>query len=275
MLEINGNPNRRDLSEHHARLAVEAGATIVLNTDAHGVDTLDNVAYAVATARRAWLTPKDIANTRGWREFKRFLVAFSMLSLIVFVVLAEGRLHSLDHEQLPSFRSSPRRREASCLSAPRSASWVRMKQDGSQRLIRIRSIADILDQSRLEVVPDEDPSLAHLPLQSVEVERALRHETVVVLFARLRLEADQGRREARCREESRQIEAVDEHEARRVVAVADDERARWLRRGHARPGPAGRRRCVGSTPSRHCRNISTVGCVLGTSVDTSATGLGR
>jgi DNA polymerase (family X) len=70
MLEINGNPNRRDLSEHHARLAKQAGATIVLNTDAHGVDTLDNMAYAVATARRAWLTAADIANTRGWREFK-------------------------------------------------------------------------------------------------------------------------------------------------------------------------------------------------------------
>jgi DNA polymerase (family 10) len=70
MLEINGNPNRRDLSEHHARLAREAGATIVLNTDAHGVDTLDNMAYAVATARRAWLTAGDVANTRGWREFK-------------------------------------------------------------------------------------------------------------------------------------------------------------------------------------------------------------
>jgi DNA polymerase (family 10) len=73
MLEINGNPNRRDLSEHHARLAREAGATIVLNTDAHGVDTLANMAYAVATARRAWLTAADIANTRGWREFKQLL----------------------------------------------------------------------------------------------------------------------------------------------------------------------------------------------------------
>ncbi len=73
MLEINGNPNRRDLSEHHARLAREAGAAIVLNTDAHGVDTLDNMAYAVATARRAWLTADDVANTRGWREFKRLL----------------------------------------------------------------------------------------------------------------------------------------------------------------------------------------------------------
>lgn len=73
MLEINGNPNRRDLSEHHARLAREAGATIVLNTDAHGVDTLGNIAYSVATARRAWLTPADVANSRPWREFKKLL----------------------------------------------------------------------------------------------------------------------------------------------------------------------------------------------------------
>ncbi len=73
MLEINGNPNRRDLSEHHARLAREAGATIVLNTDAHGVDTLGNMAYAVATARRAWLTAGDVANTRGWAEFKKLI----------------------------------------------------------------------------------------------------------------------------------------------------------------------------------------------------------
>ena len=72
-IEINGNPNRRDLSDRHARLAVDAGVKIVLNTDAHGVDTLDNMAYAVATARRAWLTKADVANTRGWREFSRLL----------------------------------------------------------------------------------------------------------------------------------------------------------------------------------------------------------
>lgn len=71
MIEINGNPNRRDLSEHHARLASEAGVTIVLNTDAHGVDTLNNMDYAVATARRAWLTAADIANTRSWTDFKK------------------------------------------------------------------------------------------------------------------------------------------------------------------------------------------------------------
>jgi DNA polymerase (family X) len=73
MLEINGNPNRRDLSEHHARLARDAGATIVLNTDAHGIETLGNMAYGIATARRAWLTAADVANTRGWREFKKLM----------------------------------------------------------------------------------------------------------------------------------------------------------------------------------------------------------
>jgi DNA polymerase (family 10) len=69
-IEINSNPNRRDLSDRHARLAVDAGVTIVVNTDAHGVDTLGNMAYGIATARRAWLTKADVANTRGWREFK-------------------------------------------------------------------------------------------------------------------------------------------------------------------------------------------------------------
>jgi DNA polymerase (family X) len=73
MLEINGNPNRRDLSDRHARLAVDAGATIVLNTDAHGIDTLDNMQYAVATARRAWLTKADVANTKTWADFKKLL----------------------------------------------------------------------------------------------------------------------------------------------------------------------------------------------------------
>ncbi len=69
MLEINGNPNRRDLNEHHAKLAAEAGVMICCNTDAHGTDTLDNMRYSVATARRAWLTAEQVANTRPWRSF--------------------------------------------------------------------------------------------------------------------------------------------------------------------------------------------------------------
>jgi DNA polymerase (family X) len=68
-MEINGNPNRRDLNEHHAKLAAEAGVWIVCNTDAHGTDTLSNIRYSVATARRAWLSAKQVANTRAWRSF--------------------------------------------------------------------------------------------------------------------------------------------------------------------------------------------------------------
>jgi DNA polymerase (family 10) len=71
MLEINGNPNRRDLNERNARLAAEAGAMIIVNTDAHRVRTLGNMEYGLATARRAWLTKEQVANTRGWREFTR------------------------------------------------------------------------------------------------------------------------------------------------------------------------------------------------------------
>ncbi len=71
MLEINANPNRRDLSERHARLALEAGARIIINTDAHRIETLDNMQYGVATARRAWMTKDEVANTRSWTEFKK------------------------------------------------------------------------------------------------------------------------------------------------------------------------------------------------------------
>jgi DNA polymerase (family X) len=69
MIEINGNPNRRDLNEHNAKLAAEAGVRIICTTDAHGTETLANIRYSVATARRAWLSADQIANTRTWRSF--------------------------------------------------------------------------------------------------------------------------------------------------------------------------------------------------------------
>jgi DNA polymerase (family 10) len=72
MLEINANPNRRDLSELHARAAAQAGVRIVINSDAHGVESFGRVMrYGVATARRAWLTKRDVANTRTWRQFAK------------------------------------------------------------------------------------------------------------------------------------------------------------------------------------------------------------
>ena len=69
MIEINGSPRRRDLNEHHARMAAEAGVMICVNTDAHRISTLENMVFGVATARRAGLTKEQVANTRPWRSF--------------------------------------------------------------------------------------------------------------------------------------------------------------------------------------------------------------
>ena len=69
MLEINSNPDRRDLSDVHARAAVRAGVPILIDSDAHGTNTLGVVRWGVLTARRAWLAAADVANTRPWKEF--------------------------------------------------------------------------------------------------------------------------------------------------------------------------------------------------------------
>jgi DNA polymerase (family 10) len=71
MLEINANPARRDLSEVNARAAVRAGARIVINSDAHRIDTLANMHWGVTTARRAWLGAGDVLNTRPWPELQK------------------------------------------------------------------------------------------------------------------------------------------------------------------------------------------------------------
>ncbi len=70
-LEINANPKRRDISDVYARQAVKAGVTIVIDSDAHRPETLDNMRFGVATARRAWLTKDDVANTRSWPELQK------------------------------------------------------------------------------------------------------------------------------------------------------------------------------------------------------------
>src|SRR5207248_4613783 len=56
MIEINANPDRRDLNEIHARAAAAAGVPILINCDAHRVKGFEVARYGIATARRAWLT---------------------------------------------------------------------------------------------------------------------------------------------------------------------------------------------------------------------------
>jgi DNA polymerase (family 10) len=68
MLEINSSPDRRDLNEVNSRAAAAAGVAIVINCDAHRVRGFAVARYGIATARRAWLTTDDVANTRPWAD---------------------------------------------------------------------------------------------------------------------------------------------------------------------------------------------------------------
>jgi len=62
-LEINAHPSRLDLDDAFARRAKDLGVHISINTDAHAEDGFDVLHYGIATARRAWLEPKDVINT--------------------------------------------------------------------------------------------------------------------------------------------------------------------------------------------------------------------
>ncbi|PSQ41387.1 DNA polymerase/3'-5' exonuclease PolX, partial [Halobacteriales archaeon QS_9_68_42] len=71
-LEINANPNRLDLRSSYVKVALEAGATISVNTDAHHPGSFEYVRYGVHTARRGWCEPEDVLNcwdADGVRQF--------------------------------------------------------------------------------------------------------------------------------------------------------------------------------------------------------------
>ncbi|MFB6124640.1 MAG: DNA polymerase/3'-5' exonuclease PolX [Halanaeroarchaeum sp.] len=71
-LEINANPRRLDLWGAAVQAAIEQGATIAIDTDAHGPHEFEFVRYGVHTARRGWATAEDVLNARdaeGVREF--------------------------------------------------------------------------------------------------------------------------------------------------------------------------------------------------------------
>ena len=67
-IEINSQPDRLDLSDVHARAAAEAGCRLVIDSDAHQIAALAYVELGVGQARRAWLGPDAVLNTRPWAE---------------------------------------------------------------------------------------------------------------------------------------------------------------------------------------------------------------
>ena len=61
-VEINAQPSRLDLNDHHARRAKELGVMLSIDTDTHFLDQLENMTLGVATARRAWISKADVVN---------------------------------------------------------------------------------------------------------------------------------------------------------------------------------------------------------------------
>ncbi|ADJ15891.1 PHP domain protein [Halalkalicoccus jeotgali B3] len=72
-LEINANPARLDLWGRAVKVAVEAGATVVINTDAHSPAEFENDRYGIHTARRGWAGPADVLNAWTASEVRAFV----------------------------------------------------------------------------------------------------------------------------------------------------------------------------------------------------------
>jgi DNA polymerase (family 10) len=68
-VEHNSSPARADLSDLHLRQAKEAGCKIIVDTDAHSTEELDQIDDGIVQLRRAWLTPADLINTQPVDKF--------------------------------------------------------------------------------------------------------------------------------------------------------------------------------------------------------------
>jgi DNA polymerase (family X) len=69
-LEINCQAERLDLSDVHAKLARDRGARFVISSDGHSRAALGGLRWGVIVARRAWLEPVHVLNTRPFDEFR-------------------------------------------------------------------------------------------------------------------------------------------------------------------------------------------------------------
>ena len=72
-LELNSQPDRLDLDDLQCRMAKEEGVPVAISSDAHSVYDFSHLQYGVGQARRGWLEPKDVLNTRSLEELRPLL----------------------------------------------------------------------------------------------------------------------------------------------------------------------------------------------------------
>jgi DNA polymerase (family 10) len=72
-LELNAHPERLDLLDTYCQMAKAEGVLVCVNSDAHGVRDFDNLRFGVGQARRGWLEPGDVLNTRALEALRPLL----------------------------------------------------------------------------------------------------------------------------------------------------------------------------------------------------------
>ncbi len=72
-LEVNAHPHRLDLDDVYCKMAREMGLKLSISTDAHRVSELAYMRFGVGQARRGWLEPGDVLNTRSWDDLRELL----------------------------------------------------------------------------------------------------------------------------------------------------------------------------------------------------------
>lgn len=72
-LELNAHPDRLDLDDADCQRAKEMGLKVAISTDAHSLDDLRYMRFGIGQARRGWLEPKDVLNTKSWENLRGFL----------------------------------------------------------------------------------------------------------------------------------------------------------------------------------------------------------
>lgn len=74
LVEIDGSPAHLDLDGELARRAVRAGAKLLVSSDCHRADALPRqMQLGLVTARRGWVEPQHVLNTRPLAEVREFI----------------------------------------------------------------------------------------------------------------------------------------------------------------------------------------------------------
>ncbi|MFL6556134.1 MAG: DNA polymerase/3'-5' exonuclease PolX, partial [Bacillus sp. (in: firmicutes)] len=72
-LELNANPNRLDLAAEYLRKAQDEGVKILINTDAHKIDTLKHMEIGISAAKKGWIKKSSVLNALDKNDLLEFL----------------------------------------------------------------------------------------------------------------------------------------------------------------------------------------------------------